>query len=285
MITRHYSTVISQDHTGFVYMGHIDGQAVAVRGYVCGERTFDIDTFVNDMIFASKVRHTNIISLVGCCLETEFPLLVYEFAPRRSLHELLHCYNGTLSLDLRLGIAIGSAQALGYLHSLGKHHGNVTSTCIMLGDDFVPKVSVFFPTHLMSSSGSGQLEWNDMAYIDPAYLKTCLLTSKSGVYSFEITSKSDVYSFGIVLLELITRKQPRNSLRVEYIKACRNENSGKAMFDKEIAVEGNIFILEEMGKLAVDCLREDADERPEIVEVLQKLKRLEARRGGAPGDE
>jgi serine/threonine protein kinase len=149
----------------------------------------------------------------------------------------------------------------------------------MLGDDFVPKVSVFFPTHLMSSSGSGQLEWNDMAYTDPAYLKTCLFRSKSGVYSFGITSKSDVYSFGIVLLELITRKQPRNvdgyfRLRVEYIEACRNENSGKAMFDKEIAVEGNIFILEEMGKLAVECLREDRDKRPEMVEVVERLQKL-----------
>jgi serine/threonine protein kinase len=107
-----------------------------------------------------------------------------------------------------------------------------------------------------------------MAYIDPVYLKTC-----------RFTPKSDVYSFGIVLLELITRKQPRNvdknfSLPIEYIKACRNENSGAAMSDEEIAVEGNIFTLEEMGKLAVDCLREDADERPEMAEVVERLQKL-----------
>jgi hypothetical protein len=145
-ITRNYSTVISRDHTGFVYMGHIDGEAVAVKKSVCGDRAFDIDDFVDDMLCAFKVRHMNIISLVGCCLETEFPLLVCEFAPRRSLHQLLHRFNDnqSLSLDLRLGIAIGSAQALGYLHSLEKHHGNVTSTCILLGHDFVPKVLVFF---------------------------------------------------------------------------------------------------------------------------------------------
>ncbi|XP_066359841.1 receptor like protein kinase S.2-like [Miscanthus floridulus] len=272
-ITRNYSTVISEDHTGSVYMGHIDGQAVAVRRYVCGERTFDKDTFVNDMTFASKVRHTNIISLVGCCLETEFLLWVYEFAPRRSLHELLHCYNGTLSLDLRLGIAIGSAQALGYLHSLEKFHGNATSKCILLGDDFVPKVTDIFLARLecndmayFDHSAIVRLEWNDVAYIDPVYMNSGLRTLKS-----------DVYSFGIVLLELITRKQPihKNSfLPIDYIKACRDENSGEFMFDKEIAVEGNIFILEEMGKLAVDCLRADVDERPEIVEVLQKLRDL-----------
>jgi hypothetical protein len=64
------------------------------------------------------------------------------------------------------------------------------------------------------------------------------------------------------------------SLPIEYTKACRNENSGKAMFDKEIAVEGNMLILEEMGKLAVECLREDRDKRPEMVEVVERLQKL-----------
>jgi hypothetical protein len=46
------------------------------------------------------------------------------------------------------------------------------------------------------------------------------------------------------------------------------------MFDQEIAVEANMLTLEEMGKVAVDCLREDADERPEMVEVVERLQNL-----------
>ena len=46
------------------------------------------------------------------------------------------------------------------------------------------------------------------------------------------------------------------------------------MFDEKIAVEGNIVILEEMGKLAIECLKQDRDERPEMTEVLERLKLL-----------
>ncbi|CAN6333281.1 unnamed protein product [Urochloa humidicola] len=107
---------------------------------------------------------------------------------------------------------------------------------------------------------------SDIAYVDPVYMNT-------GVF----TAKSDVYSFGIVLLELITRKRPRyenHNLFINYMKVWKEENSGKAMFDVEVAVEGNISILEEMGKLAVECLKEDVEERPEMVVVAERLKNL-----------
>lgn len=96
------------------------------------------------------------------------------------------------------------------------------------------------------------------------------------------TAKSDVYSFGVVLLEIITRKQAiydnkedyPQSLKIEYSRALKIGSSGKAMFDEEIAIEGNIFFLEEMGNLAIECLSDDADERPEMGEVLEQLQKL-----------
>jgi serine/threonine protein kinase len=266
-ITRGYSHCISKDHTGFVYKGCIKNQDVAVKRLLLfWDITFEKNGFVDTMSFAFKVRHKNIISLVGCCLEMERPLLVYEFPPSKSLHEVLHCYNGTLSLDLRLRIAIGSAEALAYLCSFQKFHGNVTSTCIMLDHDLLPKVDIICGPLISHSIG---LKFDTiLAYLDPVYLKTGCLTSKT-----------DVYSFGIVLLELITRKQPRHSPLIEYIGACGDETgSWIAMVDAEIiVVEGNLLILEEMGKLAVQCFREDADERPEMVEVVRRLENLRYR--------
>jgi serine/threonine protein kinase len=267
-ITNNYSTVIGHGFTGSVYMGLIEGHVVAVKWSVHRDQTFDKDNFVRAMVSGSAIRHMNIIRLLGCCLETEPPLLVYEDASSGGLHDLLHCYNGrcSLTLDLRLDIAIGSAQALEYLHSTQILFGDVSSSKIVLDHDFLPKVSDIFPGLLMSNSGCEFRPCCDMSYVDPVYVKTG-----------HFTSKSDVYSFGVVLLELITRKQPINvdenfCLQLAYVKAFKDENSGKAMFDEEIAVEGNMLILEEMGKLAVECQREDTDKRPEMVEVVERLQ-------------
>jgi serine/threonine protein kinase len=90
-----------------------------------------------------------------------------------------------------------------------------------------------------------------------------------------LTQKRDVYSFGAVLLELITGKRnvydEKRSLIIEYRKVYENENRGTAMFDIDIATEENISTLEQIGKLAIDCLKEDIEDRPDMTEVAEQL--------------
>ncbi|CAN6337779.1 unnamed protein product [Urochloa humidicola] len=268
-ITNNYQRVIGGDIFGCAYDGHIEGHRVVVKTSIFEYQTYDTNDFATAMQTASTILHKNIIRLVGCCLETEVPQLVYEFASRGSLHDVLHgsCH---LPLELRLDIAIGSAEALAYVHSVRPTkivHGDFKPRNILLDDNFVPKVSDIFPG-ILSYIAHGNVA-ADMAYVDPVYYKT-----------WRFTSKSDVYPFGILLLELITRKQAKYvddytfSLPFKYVEVWKKENSGKAMFDKEIAVEGNIAMLEEMGKLAVECLKEDLDERPEMVKVAERLQNL-----------
>ncbi|KAM0825525.1 hypothetical protein ACQ4PT_069492 [Festuca glaucescens] len=90
--------------------------------------------------------------------------------------------------------------------------------------------------------------------------------------------KSDVYSFGIVLLGLISRKQSAyhecHNLILDFREVYEKDKSGRIMFDKEIATEEDIFCLEEIGKLAMECLKQDIEDRPDMVEVEERLVML-----------
>ncbi|KAK3124545.1 hypothetical protein QOZ80_7BG0588140 [Eleusine coracana subsp. coracana] len=222
--------------------------------------------------------HKNIIKLLGCCLEVDVPMLVYEFAPKGNLYDILHGNKANrhqqlhLPLDLRLDIAAASAEGLKYMHSSTNNtirHGDVKSANILLDQNFMPKISDFGTSMLLSRGEDfTALVVGSMGYIDPVFSQTGLLTQKS-----------DVYSFGVVLLELICRKptiyNEHCSLVIEFRRAHERNGSGMAMIDEDIAVtEEDVFVMEEMGRLAIECLEEEVEDRPEMKEVAERLVML-----------
>jgi serine/threonine protein kinase len=133
---------------GVVYKGILpDGSTVAVKK----SRVVDakqVMEFAREMLILSQINHRDVVKLLGCCLEVEVPMLVYEYVPNGSLHSHIHGDGGESKLlpGARLRIAAESADALAYMHSSASPpilHRDVKSANILLDGDLAAKVSDF----------------------------------------------------------------------------------------------------------------------------------------------
>jgi serine/threonine protein kinase len=265
---------------GMVYRGTLDDQKeVAIKK----SKVINDDCreeFVNEIIILSQINHRNVVRLLGCCLDVDVPMLVYEFVSNGTLSQFLHGDNRTsrIPLDLRLKIATQSAEALAYLHSSISCtilHGDVKSANILLDDQHNAKIADFGASAQKSMDESEFIMFvqGTLGYLDP-----------ESFISHQLTEKSDVYSFGVVLLELITRKRAmfadkfneKKSLSYIFLLMFRH-NKHRVMLDTEILDEAVMAVLEKLAQLAVHCLCPSGDDRPtmkEVAERLQMLRRL-----------
>ncbi|CAN6335061.1 unnamed protein product [Urochloa humidicola] len=266
---------------GMVYRGTLDDSTeVAIKK----SKVIDDDCreeFVNEIIILSQINHRNIVRLLGCCLEVDVPMLVYEFISIGTLFEFLHGNDrrAPIPLDLRLKIATQSAEALAYIHSSTSRtilHGDVKSLNILLDNGYNVKVSDFGASTLKSMDKNDFIMFiqGTLGYLDPETF-----------VSHRLTEKSDVYSFGVVLLELFTRKKAiyidnfneKKSLSHTFILIFQQKKL-KDMLDCEIIDDEIMLVLEKLAELAMHCLSPRGDERPtmkEVAERLQMLRRLQ----------
>ncbi|KAJ1692585.1 hypothetical protein LUZ63_009283 [Rhynchospora breviuscula] len=282
-ITNNFDTVIGRGGQGKVYKGVLeDNREVAVKKCIVLDDERLKEEFMNEMIILSQINYLkNVVQLLGCCLEIDVPMLVYEFIPNGTLNSFLHENQLPISLETRLRICNESATALAHLHSQTVRpilHGDVKSANILLDRNYMAKVSDFGTSKFLSMDVTqfATFVQGTLGYLDPEFLQNSRLTDKS-----------DVYSFGVVILELITRKKAvyydgnneRICLAQQFVSAMRQNNT-ISMFDKDIATEDNLQLLAEVSKLAEECLRPSGEERPTMTRVVQKLTgfmtRLEA---------
>nr|KJB73149.1 hypothetical protein B456_011G218500 [Gossypium raimondii] len=267
---------------GVVYKGMLsDGRIVAVKKSKTVNEGY-LEQFINEIFILSQIDHRNIVKLLGCCLETEVPLLVYEFIPNGTLSHLIHDQNEEYprSWDTRLRIAAEVASAISYLHSSASipiYHRDIKSSNILLDEKFRAKVSDFGTSRSISIDQTHLTTQvlGTFGYLDPEYFQ-----------SNQFTEKSDVYSFGVVIVELLTGKkavstfgsQEKRGL-VSYFMSSMEENHLLDIVDAEIGKDDQKDEVVAVAEIAKRCLNLDGRYRPTMKEVAMELERLRSRQG------
>ncbi|XP_047085904.1 putative wall-associated receptor kinase-like 16, partial [Lolium rigidum] len=272
-ITNGYSTVLGEGGFGMVYKGILDDQRpVAVKRFKNETKKED---FAKEVTVHSQINHKNVVRLLGCCTEDNALMIVMEFICNGNLYNMLHGSNEAglvpFPLEKRLDIAVESAEALSCMHSMYSPvlHGDIKPANILLDENCLPKISDFGIARLLSTGDAQHTETviGPIGYMDPLYIN-----------SGKLTPKSDVYSFGVVLLEIITRKKAVDGNTI--LTQSFNEAFGKGkkvrhLFDEKISSgKKNTKLLEDVAKLAIECLRWNDNLRPQMIEVGDRLRMI-----------
>ena len=282
--TDHFNVnrILGQGGQGTVYKGMlVDGKIVAVKKSKVIDEEKQLEEFINEVVILSQINHRHVVKLLGCCLETEVPLLVYEFIPNGTLSQYLHVQNEEFpaTWDMRLRIATEVAGALFYLHSAASspiYHRDIKSTNILLDDKYRAKVADFGTSR---SIGVDQTHITTVVqgtfgYLDPEYFQ-----------SSQFTEKSDVYSFGVVLIELLTgekaisftRTPESKSLATYFIRSIE-ENNLFDIIDAQVMKDSKKEEIISVANLAKMCLNLNGKKRPTMKEVAMQLEAVQTLR-------
>ena len=269
------SLIIGRGGFGTVFKGVLpDNKIVAVKKSKIIDAN-QIEQFINEVVVLSQINHRNVVKILGCCLETEVPSLVYEFISHGTLFDFIQNTKNKINnptWETRVWIAAETAGALSYLHSAASIpiiHRDVKSTNILLDDNYTAKVSDFGASRLvpLDQTEIATMVQGTLGYLDPEYMQT-----------HKLTEKSDVYSFGVVLAELLTGEKPisfnsseeKISLAMHFLSSLKQDRIFEAI-QVGILNDENKKEIKGVAILTARCLRLRGEERPSMKELAIEL--------------
>ncbi|CAM8970180.1 unnamed protein product [Rhodiola kirilowii] len=281
------SNLIGLGGSSFVYRGDLkDNRTVAIKRLKAQGGPEADSVFFREIELLSRLHHCHVVPLLGYCSESRGKhaerLLVFEYVSNGNLRD---CLDGDVRKKMdwptRISIALGAARGLEYLHEAAAPkilHRDVKSTNILVDDNMRAKITDLGMAKrlradgLPSCSGSPARMQGTFGYFAPEYA----IVGRASL-------KSDVFSFGVVLLELITGRQPihksagkRDESLVIWATPRLRDSKRVVSELPDPDLKGN-FPEEEMqilAYLAKECLLLDPDSRPTMGEVVQILSTI-----------
>uniref|UniRef100_A0A2N9FRE9 non-specific serine/threonine protein kinase n=1 Tax=Fagus sylvatica TaxID=28930 RepID=A0A2N9FRE9_FAGSY len=276
--TSNFSTENKLGEGGFgpVYKGKLpDGQEIAIKRLSKGSGQGLVE-FKNEAILIAKLQHTNLVRLLGFCIQEDEKILIYEYMPNKSLDFFL--FDSTkkyvLNWEKRFKIIEGIAQGLVYLHKYSRLrviHRDLKASNVLLDEEMNPKISDFGMARIFGLKG---LEENTnrvvgtYGYMSPEY-------AMNGVVSI----KTDVFSFGVLLLEIVSGKKNNSRYHsdyplnlIGYAWQLWNEGKDLELIDPtivdELCPQYEVLRCIHVGLL---CVQDQATDRPTMLDVVSML--------------
>ncbi|KAJ1691992.1 hypothetical protein LUZ63_016147 [Rhynchospora breviuscula] len=267
---------LGQGGFGPVYKGTFpNGEEVAVKR-LSGSSAQGLRELRNEVEFLAKLKHKNLVQLLGCCIQNKEHILCYEFLPNGSLDKILFAKDplkqSKLSWKVRYKIIEGIGRGLHYLHEESRLkiiHRDLKASNILLDRDMSPKISDF---------GLARFFGEDQTHIDTSIIAgTFGYMAPEYVMHGNFSVKSDVYSFGVLLLETVTGQKNssfagsgRSSNLISYAWQHWKNNTVDELKDPML----DDVYLEEITNcvnIALLCVQEEPTMRPNMALVNRML--------------
>ncbi|CAM6032836.1 unnamed protein product [Sphagnum compactum] len=270
------SNVVGEGGYGIVYRGQLpDGTMVAVKNLLNNRGQAEKE-FRVEVEAIGRVRHKNLVRLLGYCAEGAHRMLVYEYVDNGNLEQWLHgpmSKTNPLPWEARMKIVLGTAKGLAYLHEALEPkvvHRDIKSSNILVDSEWNAKVSDFGLAKLLGSGKSHVTTrvMGTFGYVAPEYANTGLLNERS-----------DVYSFGVLLMEIITGRDPVDYNRaageinlVDWLKQMVGNRRSEEVADPSMELKPTSRALKRSLLVALRCVDPDALKRPKIGHVVHMLE-------------
>ncbi|XP_008221196.1 PREDICTED: serine/threonine-protein kinase STY46-like isoform X3 [Prunus mume] len=196
-----YEKKIASGSYGDLFRGSFCGQAVAIKVLSMEHLNETMREFTQEVYIMRKVRHKNVVQLIGACTKPPMLCIVTEFLSGGSMYDFVHKQTGALSLQSLLRVAIDVSRGMNYLHQNNIIHRDLKAANLLMDDNGVVKVADFGIARVQAQSGVMTAETGTYRWMAPEVIE-----------HKPYDHKADVFSFGVVLWELLTGKLPYENL-------------------------------------------------------------------------